>query len=61
MFATCLFAKAGGEGALRLKREGSERLHVLQLDLTSSDQLDEVSQEVKRKLPDGGELENELS
>lgn len=53
VFAGCLFAKAGGEGALRLKREGSERLHVLQLDLTSNEQLDDVLEEVKNKLPVG--------
>ncbi|KAG7161490.1 D-beta-hydroxybutyrate dehydrogenase-like 6 [Homarus americanus] len=53
VFAGCQFAKAGGEGSLRLKREGSERLHVLQIDLTSSEELTQAFEEVKRILPEG--------
>ncbi|XP_045607761.1 D-beta-hydroxybutyrate dehydrogenase, mitochondrial isoform X3 [Procambarus clarkii] len=51
VFAGCL--QADGEGAEHLRQEGSSRLHVLQMDVTSQDQLDKAAQEVKRLLPHG--------
>ncbi|XP_042222815.1 uncharacterized protein LOC121867125 [Homarus americanus] len=51
VFACCLHA--GGEGANRLRREGSSRLHVLQMDVTNQEQLDKAAQEVKHLLPEG--------
>ncbi|XP_042223158.1 D-beta-hydroxybutyrate dehydrogenase, mitochondrial-like isoform X2 [Homarus americanus] len=51
VFAGCLHA--GGEGANHLRREGSSRLHVLQMDVTNQEQLDKAAQEVKHLLPEG--------
>ncbi|XP_045607757.1 D-beta-hydroxybutyrate dehydrogenase, mitochondrial isoform X2 [Procambarus clarkii] len=51
VFAGCL--QADGEGAEHLRQEGSSRLHVLQMDVTSQDQLDKAAQEVRRLLPHG--------
>lgn len=53
MFAGCL--NSVGEGAAALKRHGSARLVVLQMDVTNQEQLAEAAQEVKKQLPKGGE------
>ncbi|XP_042889688.1 D-beta-hydroxybutyrate dehydrogenase, mitochondrial-like [Penaeus japonicus] len=52
VFAGCLLADAGGEGAKDLRKKGSERLHVLQMDVTSSEQLDKALEVVEKLLPD---------
>nr|XP_045608263.1 D-beta-hydroxybutyrate dehydrogenase, mitochondrial-like isoform X1 [Procambarus clarkii] len=51
VFAGCL--QADGEGAKILRQEGSRRLHVLQMDVTSQEQLDKAAEEVKSLLPEG--------
>ncbi|XP_069987643.1 D-beta-hydroxybutyrate dehydrogenase, mitochondrial [Penaeus vannamei] len=51
VFAGCLLAVGGGEGSRRLRKEGSERLHVLQLDVTSSEQIRKAVEEVKKTMP----------
>ncbi|XP_045607758.1 D-beta-hydroxybutyrate dehydrogenase, mitochondrial isoform X2 [Procambarus clarkii] len=51
VFAGCL--QAGGEGAENLKRNGSQRLHVLQMDVTKQEQVDKAAEEVKELLPSG--------
>ncbi|XP_037782916.1 D-beta-hydroxybutyrate dehydrogenase, mitochondrial-like isoform X2 [Penaeus monodon] len=51
VFAGCLLATGGGEGSRRLRREGSERLHVLQLDVTSPEQIRKAVEEVNKKMP----------
>ncbi|XP_042875559.1 D-beta-hydroxybutyrate dehydrogenase, mitochondrial-like [Penaeus japonicus] len=53
VFACCLLAHSGGEGAQRLRREGSRRLHVLQLDVTKQEQIDSALENVKNLLPPG--------
>lgn len=53
VFAGCL--DADGEGAAALKRHGSSRLVVVQMDVTKEDQLAKAAQEVKKQLPEGGE------
>lgn len=52
MFAGCL--DANGEGAAALKRHGSARLVVLQMDVTNEEQLAKAAQEVKKLLPEEG-------
>lgn len=52
MFAGCL--DADGEGAAALKRHGSGRLVVLQMDVTNQEQLAKAAQEVKKVLQEGG-------
>ncbi|MPC87895.1 Estradiol 17-beta-dehydrogenase 2 [Portunus trituberculatus] len=54
VFAGCL--DVNGEGAATLKRHGSSRLVVLQMDVTNQDQLVKAAQEVKKQLPSGGEV-----
>ncbi|KAK8393047.1 hypothetical protein O3P69_013235 [Scylla paramamosain] len=49
VFAGCL--DANGEGAASLKRHGSNRLVVLQMDVTNQEQLVKAAQEVKKQLP----------
>jgi len=39
VFAGCLYAK--GSGASKLKEAGSDRMHVIQLDVTSDEQVAE--------------------
>ncbi|XP_050726882.1 D-beta-hydroxybutyrate dehydrogenase, mitochondrial-like [Eriocheir sinensis] len=51
VFAGCL--DANGEGAAALKRHGSARLVVLQMDVTDQEQLAKAAQEVKKLLPEG--------
>lgn len=48
MFAGCPLADAGGQGAEDLWERGSERLHVLHMDATSTDQLKEALKDVFR-------------
>lgn len=52
VFAGCLLADAGGQGAKDLREKGSERLTVLQMDVTSTDQLEEALKNVEKLLPD---------
>jgi len=46
VFAGCLNAK--GPGAVKLKGEGSSHMHVLQMDVTSDEQVTECVQYVVR-------------
>lgn len=57
MFAGCLVTDGAGHGAEKLRREASERLQVLQLDVTSQNQLQAALNTVKKTLPVGGEEE----
>ncbi|CAL4091150.1 unnamed protein product [Meganyctiphanes norvegica] len=52
VFAGCLQAE-DGEGAKTLREVGSDRLHVLQMDITKTDQLDKATKEVLAKLAPG--------
>ncbi|KAK8744896.1 hypothetical protein OTU49_000672 [Cherax quadricarinatus] len=54
VFAGCLQIK--GTGAEKLRSEGSKRLHVLQMDVTSQKQIDNALKEVKKLLEKGEEL-----
>ncbi len=51
VFAGCLFAL--GPGAQELKRTGSKRLEIIQVDITKDDQVANAEAEVRHKL--GGE------
>nr|XP_053644338.1 D-beta-hydroxybutyrate dehydrogenase, mitochondrial-like [Cherax quadricarinatus] len=51
VFAGCL--KTGGTGADYLRRKGSSKLHVIQMDITSQKQLEKAAQEIKDLLPEG--------
>ncbi|KAK8734886.1 hypothetical protein OTU49_005712 [Cherax quadricarinatus] len=53
VFAGCL--QAGGAGADLLREKGSNRLHVLQMDITNQEQVKQAAQDVERLLP-GGEV-----
>ncbi|KAK7081562.1 putative short-chain dehydrogenases reductases (SDR) [Halocaridina rubra] len=53
VFAGCLLADTGGEGAKRLRQVKSERFHVLQMDVTCQEQIKAALQEVKGILPEG--------
>lgn len=55
MFAGCLLAKSHGKGAESLRNLKSDRLHVVQLDVTSQAQLEAAVKEVKKLLPKEGE------
>jgi len=46
VFAGCLNAE--GSGAMKLKEEGSDRMHVLQMDVTSDEQVAECVRYVVR-------------
>ncbi|XP_042889687.1 D-beta-hydroxybutyrate dehydrogenase, mitochondrial-like [Penaeus japonicus] len=50
VFAGCLMADAGGQGAKDLREKGSERLHVVQLDITSNDQIAKAVEYVRNTL-----------
>ncbi|KAK7072899.1 (2R,3R)-2,3-butanediol dehydrogenase, partial [Halocaridina rubra] len=50
VFAGCLFADSNGEGAEKLRKEGSDLLHVLQLDITKQEQLNKAVVDIKGKL-----------
>ncbi|XP_066972239.1 D-beta-hydroxybutyrate dehydrogenase, mitochondrial-like isoform X2 [Macrobrachium rosenbergii] len=52
VFAGCLQANAGGEGAKKLKDIDPERLHVLQLDVTKQDDIDQALKFVSDTLKD---------
>jgi len=54
VFAGCLDAK--GAGAVKLKEEGSSRMHILQLDVTSDKQVAECVQYVVRVTNDSGKF-----
>jgi len=54
VFAGCLDAK--GPGAMKLKEEGSSRMHVLQMDVTSDKQVADCVQYVIRVTNDTGKL-----
>ncbi|XP_066989809.1 D-beta-hydroxybutyrate dehydrogenase, mitochondrial-like [Macrobrachium rosenbergii] len=51
VFAGCLEANTAGEGAERLRRLFTERMHVLQLDITKEEQVNAALHEVKMILP----------
>lgn len=53
--AGCL--ERDGEGAKKLRAAASPRLHILQLDVTSSDDMLRAVQEVEALLPEGGECD----
>ncbi|KAK8400502.1 hypothetical protein O3P69_003280 [Scylla paramamosain] len=54
VFAGCLQADGRGRaGAESLQKLKSDRLHVVQLDVTSQAQVDKAVKEVKKILPDG--------
>lgn len=52
VFAGCLQADAGGQGAKDLREKGSDRLHVIQLDITSNDQISKAVEYVRKTLPE---------
>lgn len=54
VFAGCLQAAAGGEGAEALRQRASDRLHVLQLDVTREEQVQEALQQIIEILPKDG-------
>ncbi|KAG7159011.1 D-beta-hydroxybutyrate dehydrogenase-like 5 [Homarus americanus] len=43
--------KSGGEGAERLRKGGSSRLHVLQMDITNQEEVKKALEDVKNLLP----------
>ncbi|XP_071551124.1 D-beta-hydroxybutyrate dehydrogenase, mitochondrial-like [Panulirus ornatus] len=53
VFAGCLLAEERAEGADRLRRMGSHRLHVLQLDVCKQEQLDFALRTIRLTLADG--------
>ncbi|XP_064104547.1 D-beta-hydroxybutyrate dehydrogenase, mitochondrial-like [Macrobrachium nipponense] len=54
VFAGCLLADQGGEGAQQLRGVRSDRLHVIQLDVTSGEQLNEALRSVRSILAANG-------
>ncbi len=54
VFAGCLLKTARGDGAKQLLQVRSNRMHVLQLDVTKEEEWDEAIKYVKEKT--GGEL-----
>ncbi|XP_042240147.1 estradiol 17-beta-dehydrogenase 2-like [Homarus americanus] len=50
--------KSGGEGAERLRKGGSSRLHVLQMDITNQGEVKKALEDVKNLLPAKGEGDN---
>ncbi|XP_068213788.1 D-beta-hydroxybutyrate dehydrogenase, mitochondrial-like isoform X3 [Palaemon carinicauda] len=61
VFAGCLKADAAGEGAERLRRLFSDRMHVLQLDITKEEEVSGALHEIKRILPGSGRIVNVTS
>jgi len=51
VFAGCLLADSDGVGAKELRAIASDRLHVLQLDVTKEDQWEKVKQYIIQQLP----------
>ncbi|KAK7084180.1 (2R,3R)-2,3-butanediol dehydrogenase [Halocaridina rubra] len=51
VFAGCLMAESCGKGAEELKQIKSDRLHVVQLDVTKQDQMKGAVKQVKELLP----------
>lgn len=58
VFAGCLNAE--GDGARTLREEGSARMHVVQMDVTKYDQIQECVQYVKKNIGNGGESPNDI-
>ena len=54
VFAGCL--DVNGEGAKKLKTQGSSRLHVLQMDITKDTEIQECVEYVEDTLGKPGEL-----
>ena len=52
VFAGCL--NPTGDGAEKLKQEGSGRIHVIGLDVTKDEQVKEAEKFVRGNLPQGG-------
>ncbi|XP_063237299.1 D-beta-hydroxybutyrate dehydrogenase, mitochondrial-like [Bacillus rossius redtenbacheri] len=52
VFAGCLFAN--GEGAQKLKDSGRKNIHVMQLNVTSDDEVKDAVEYVRRHLPPNG-------
>ena len=55
VIACCLFAESG-EGAESLKKEGTENLHVIQMNVSSEDECKQARKQVEKILPEGGNL-----
>lgn len=53
VFAGCLRADNEGEGAERLRKLGSDKLHVLQLDVTKQEQLQDARKQVQALMQKG--------
>ncbi|XP_078694270.1 D-beta-hydroxybutyrate dehydrogenase, mitochondrial-like [Branchiostoma floridae x Branchiostoma belcheri] len=53
VFAGCLLADSGGEGAKKLRAECSSRLSTVQIDVTDDGQVKAAVQQVKDRLPTG--------
>ncbi|XP_037783529.1 D-beta-hydroxybutyrate dehydrogenase, mitochondrial-like [Penaeus monodon] len=53
VFAGCLHANSQGEGAERLRKLGSAKLHVLQLDVTKQEQLKDARNQVQALMQKG--------
>ena len=53
MVAGCL--ARDGDGAKRLRASASPRLHTIQLDVTSADEVRHAVQEVEALIPEEGE------
>ncbi|XP_019638263.1 PREDICTED: D-beta-hydroxybutyrate dehydrogenase, mitochondrial-like [Branchiostoma belcheri] len=53
VFAGCLLADSGGEGAKKLRAECSSRLSTVQIDVTDDGQVQAAVQQVKDRLPTG--------
>ncbi|XP_068201942.1 D-beta-hydroxybutyrate dehydrogenase, mitochondrial-like [Palaemon carinicauda] len=56
VFAGCLLADTGGEGAQKLRGLGSSRLHILQMDVTQQEQIEDALQQIKKLIPEGESL-----
>ncbi|XP_063588119.1 D-beta-hydroxybutyrate dehydrogenase, mitochondrial-like [Penaeus indicus] len=53
VFAGCLHANSHGEGAERLRKVGSSKLHVLQLDVTKEEELKDARKHVQALMQKG--------
>ncbi|CAK8691358.1 unnamed protein product [Clavelina lepadiformis] len=53
VFAGCLLKDKGGKGALELQRTGSNRMKVIQLDVTNDKQIEDAVRFVQLNLPEG--------
>nr|CAD7463207.1 unnamed protein product [Timema tahoe] len=59
VFAGCLFAN--GEGARKLKNYGRKNMHVIQLNVTSDDEVKDAVEYVQSHLPPNGRIVNVAS